>query len=101
MSDVAERKRIARRLLSAGTKPIDLELSPDVVEGESLADLRLPFPAPYTPAPRPLDSPPARYAPVPAVDALVVTWTVAELDALADVLTPGHPRSRWYRYTRN
>jgi nucleoside phosphorylase len=101
MSDVAERKRIARLLLSAGTLPIDLELSPDVVEGELLADLGIPFPAAYAPAPRPLDALPAKDAPVPAVDALVVTWTVAELNALADVLTPGHPHSRWYRYTRN
>ena len=30
---------------------------------------------------------------------MVVTWTVAEQNALADVLTPGHPRSQWYRYT--
>jgi len=29
-----------------------------------------------------------------------VTWTVAELEALADVLTPGFVRRRWYPYSR-
>jgi nucleoside phosphorylase len=30
----------------------------------------------------------------------VVTWTVAEAQALADVLTPDHPSSSWYMYDR-
>ncbi|MFD0526133.1 hypothetical protein ACFQ1I_00925 [Kitasatospora arboriphila] len=30
----------------------------------------------------------------------MITWTVAEQDALADVFTPGFGRQRWYRYTR-
>jgi hypothetical protein len=32
---------------------------------------------------------------------VVVTWTVDEQDALADVLTPGFSRATWYRYSRN
>lgn len=32
---------------------------------------------------------------------LVVTWTVAEHDALADVLTPRVGRNSWYRYARD
>jgi hypothetical protein len=37
---------------------------------------------------------------MPKADVLVVTWTVAEVEALADVLTPGHGRNNWYRYAR-
>ena len=32
---------------------------------------------------------------------LVITWTVAEAMALADVLTPGHPSGSWTAYTKN
>ncbi len=35
---------------------------------------------------------------LPKADVLVVTWTVAEAKALADVLTPGVPSTSWYRY---
>lgn len=38
---------------------------------------------------------------LPACDVLVVTWTAAEAQALADVLTPGHPSSTWQKYTKN
>ena len=99
--DIPERKEIARLLLDAGTAPIDLELEP-VVDQEAalLADLGIPFPDGLAPEPQPIDPVPARDAPLPKADVVVVTWTVAELNALADVLTPGHPRSHWYRYTR-
>lgn len=36
--------------------------------------------------------------PLPKADVLVVTWTVAEAKALADVLTPGVPSTSWYVY---
>jgi nucleoside phosphorylase len=100
-ADVSERKEIARLLLDAGTAAIDLELEP-VVAGDSmlLADLGLPFPDGLAPEPQPIDPVPARDAPLPKADVVVVTWTVAELNALADVLTPGHPRTNWYRYAR-
>jgi nucleoside phosphorylase len=100
--DVHERKEIARLLLDAGTEPIDLELEP-VIAREAVAGvagLGLPFPDGLAPAPQPIDPVPDRDAPLPKADVVVVTWTVAELDALADVLTPGHPRASWYRYTR-
>ncbi|MDQ3951598.1 MAG: hypothetical protein M3279_01345 [Actinomycetota bacterium] len=102
MTDIETRKEIARVLLSEGTLPIDLELLP-VVEGEGalLADLGIPFPQDLGPIPTPIDPPPDPGDPLPQADVVVVTWTVAELNALADVLTPGHPRSRWYRYNRN
>jgi len=100
-ADVPERKEIARLLLDAGTAAIDLELEP-VIDQEAalLADLGIPFPDGLAPEPQPIDPVPARDAPLPKADVVVVTWTVAELNALADVLTPGHPRTHWYRYTR-
>jgi nucleoside phosphorylase len=100
-ADVPERKEIARLLLDAGTEAIDLELEP-VIDQEAalLADLGIPFPDGLAPEPQPIDPPPARDAPLPKADVVVVTWTVAELNALADVFTPGHPRSHWYRYAR-
>jgi nucleoside phosphorylase len=39
--------------------------------------------------------------PLPDVDVLVVTWTVAESKALADVLTHGHPTTQWQTYRHN
>lgn len=38
--------------------------------------------------------------PLPQADYVVITWTVAELEALADVLTPGVRRNNWARYAR-
>lgn len=58
----------------------------------------IPWPAGLEPAARPLVPTPAPDDPLPAADVLVVTWTVAEAEALADVLTPGQPRSGWYTY---
>ena len=37
-------------------------------------------------------------APLPSADVLVVTWTAAEAQALADVLTPGMPSTTWKPY---
>ena len=42
--------------------------------------------------------PPSPQAALPKADVLVVTWTVAEAKALADVLTPGHPSEAWSAY---
>jgi len=99
-ANVSERKEIARLLLDSGTEAIDLELEP-VIDQEAglLAALSIPFPDGLAPEPQPINPPPDRNAPLPPADVVVVTWTVAELNALADVLTPGHPRSQWYRYT--
>jgi nucleoside phosphorylase len=61
-------------------------------------------PAPLTPIPWPAGLAPTNHgAPtpteIPKADVLVVTWTAAEAQALADVLTPGHPSSAWSKYT--
>ncbi|HEY1258922.1 MAG TPA: hypothetical protein VGF34_06705 [Stellaceae bacterium] len=68
------------------------------------AALRNPIPWPdgQAPTPAPLDAPPAKDAPLPQFDYLVVTWTVAEAKCLADTLTPGYPsRTAWYEYAHN
>jgi hypothetical protein len=61
----------------------------------------IPWPADLRPstvlrrvAPKPAD-------PLPQVDVVVVTWTVAEAKALADVLTPGIPSHAWSSYRHN
>lgn len=100
----ADRKGLARALLASGLEPIDFELEPDVealpAEARLTADLDIPFPDEVRPRPQPIDPKPQPGAPLPKADAIVITWTVAELNALADVLTPGHGRNTWYRYNR-
>jgi hypothetical protein len=100
--DIHQRKVIARRLLDANTEPIDLELVVDPLtlplDANLTASLGIPFPQGLAPTPQPIEPPPATDAPLPQADVVVVTWTVAELNALADVFTPEFPRARWYRY---
>jgi len=102
MENIKTRKDIARELLSSGIGELDLMLH---IEPELLAEkvmlaakLSLPFPEGLAPVPQPLPAPPDPEAPLPQADILVVTWTVAEQDALADVLTPQFSRDEWYRY---
>jgi hypothetical protein len=62
----------------------------------------IPWPAGKAPAPGPLASAPQPDAPFKpgTYDYLVVTWTVEEGKALADILTPGFPsKTAWYSYT--
>jgi nucleoside phosphorylase len=101
---IDQRKQVARALIEEGTEPFDLELEPlpaALPAAAALtADLSIPFPPAVAPLPQPIDPPPAPDDPLPQADVVVVTWTVAELNALADVLTPGHARATWYRYNR-
>ena len=53
------------------------------------ADLAAHWPAGLAPTPAPITPPPDPNAALPQADYVVVTWTAAELAALADVLTPG------------
>ena len=56
----------------------------------------------WSPTPNELAVEPDVGDPLPRADVLVVTWTAAEMLALADTLTPGvNPRTRWYRYARD
>jgi nucleoside phosphorylase len=58
----------------------------------------IPWPTGQAPATMPLAPIPGPDDPLPTADVLVVTWTVAEAEALADVLTPGQPKPQWYTY---
>ena len=60
-----------------------------------------PIPWPAGRAPEPQQFSLSADGSLPPADVLVVTWTVAEAMALADVLTPGHPSSGWTAYTKN
>jgi len=104
MEDLDYQKELAWELLSSGITETDLELQPDLAllpPGAGLtADLAIPFPDDLAPVPQPIDPPPSPSAELPRADVLVVTWTVDEVQALADVLTPGFGRDRWYRYDR-
>jgi len=61
----------------------------------------IPWPSDLVPTPQPPHNAPAGNAPLPegSYDYLVVTWTVEEARALADVLTPGHASTEWFAYT--
>lgn len=88
----------ARQIIDYGVTIEDLgPRQPGVM---ALAVLSLPWPSGTGPAPQPLNVDPAVDAPLPKADVLVVTWTVAEVEALADTLTPGFGRNTWYRYAR-
>jgi nucleoside phosphorylase len=104
MEPTSDRKEIARALLDRGTEPFDLELVPTTQEEDEAslrADLAIPFPEGLGPDPQPIDPAPSPADPLPRADAVVITWTVAELNALADVLTPGYARTKWYRYAKD
>ena len=97
-----DRKEIARYLLSRGE---DLFLSDsDAAEEADLrfAAARVPiaFPDGLAPAPAPVDPAPAPTKALPRADVVVITWTVDEVAALAQVLTPGVPATRWYPYAK-
>lgn len=96
---------IARHLIDYGSaedEPVGLE----DMAGELglLADdgLMLPWPDGLRPQPQPWSAAdrPGAEDPLPRADVLVVTWTVAEWRALADVLSPGHPARSWQHYRR-
>ena len=74
---------------------------PDTPEALALV-ARLPDPIPWpdglAPAPVTIDPQPLDTDPLPTADVLVVTYTVAEGEALADVLAPGQPTTSWIRY---
>lgn len=57
----------------------------------------IPWPAGLAPVPASTFKP-SPDAPLPDADAIVVFWTVAEAQALADVLTPGVPHTKWIPY---
>lgn len=105
MNDIALKKQIARALLAEGMLPVDYALEPTAAElmaaPQLMVDLSIPFPNGLEPIPTPRNPRPDPQGELPRADVLVVTWTVAEQNALADVLTPGFGRTAWYRYAHN
>jgi hypothetical protein len=96
---------IERHLIDYGLEadePVGLEDIAD--ELGLLADegLDLPWPAGLKPQPQPWNAAdrPSDDDRLLQADVLVVTWTVAEWRALADVLTPGFPSKIWQFYSR-
>jgi len=57
-----------------------------------------PIPWPEGLAPKGTRYEPGSNDPLPSADVVVVTWTAAEGEALADVLTPGLPSTTWQPY---
>jgi hypothetical protein len=104
MLKLDDRKEIARYLLSSGVDKADMateQPDPDALPVDAVltANLGLSYPDGLGPLPQPLPDFPDSEAPISEqADVLVITWTVAELNGLADVLTPGFNRRRWYYY---
>ena len=107
-AELQVRKLIARALLSEGRTLLD-DMADTGEDMDRLAPAvamlqageHIPFPAGLAPIPEEIDPKPSPGAAMPQADVLVVTWTVAELDGLCAVLTPGFARVNWYRYSRN
>ncbi|MBZ9744304.1 hypothetical protein LB516_03475 [Mesorhizobium sp. CO1-1-7] len=103
--DLDFRQQLAVELLSAGITATDMtnNVPPSVLATSAAlaADLKIPFPPGLRPAPYPINPEPQLNDPLPKADVVVVTWTVDEVSALADVLTPQITRDHWYRYARN
>lgn len=95
----------AREIIDHGLTAADLSLKrepepPPKARLLAAGKLGLTFPAGLEPAPKKLTAEPALDDQLPKADVLVVVWTADEVDALADVLTPGVGRNSWYRYRR-
>ena len=107
--DLQSRKEIARYLLSRGITEADVEPTGAQAAAEPAAPAgmlaaripAIPFPAGLAPQPQPISPVPASSDPLPKADVVVITWTVDEGDALANVLTPGVGRIHWYPYDRD
>ena len=91
MDTIEQRTDIGRALIARGTGPDDVSLAP---AGQPPLARRLPIPFPDGLAPTPalLAVAPDPAAALPHADVVVITWTIDEQDALADVLTPGFSR---------
>lgn len=105
-SEITLRKEIARDLIANDISEIDGFLEVDELTLAREASLmalsdHLEYPGGLGPKPKPINPKPNPEAALPKADILVVTWTVAEQDAMAEILTPGISRNGWYRYRRN
>lgn len=110
-----ERKNIARYLISREDHIISIQSDLESPEMFAAAPPLPPaaidfnYPEELKPTPLPINPKPSKSHPLPKVDIVIITWTVAEVEALADIFTwPYHrpirsnPTSRdWYEYNRN
>jgi hypothetical protein len=102
--DIQQRTDLARQLLSRGVQPPDFELASGLglgPEGLLKTQQAISFPAGLGPVPQPMNPAPSPQDPLPHADVVVITWTVDEANALADVLTPGFGRALWYPYAKD
>jgi hypothetical protein len=98
-AELQERVDLARMLLSSGRTSIDDQPLLDemgvaalpLAEAQPAALPSIPFPAGLKPVPQPFNPRPASSDKLPEADVVVVTWTVAEHEALCDVLTRVQP----------
>lgn len=106
INEIALRKEIARELITNQITEIDgfLEVDETLLEAEAeltaISDT-LEYPEGLAPIPISISPKPGLNEALPKADILVVTWTVAEQNAMADILTPGVTRNGWYRYRHN
>jgi nucleoside phosphorylase len=100
METTDDRKAIARYLLARGEEVLEQVVGPTAPAPAAKRFLNIPFPDELRPTPQPIDPVPDPDDPLPSADVVVITWTVDEQEALADVFTPGFSRSEWYRYAR-
>jgi nucleoside phosphorylase len=98
METTEDRKAIARYLLARGEDVLQEVVGPTAPAATAKKFLDIPFPDGLHPTPQPIDPEPDSNEPLPSADVVVITWTVDEQEALADVFTPGFSRSEWYRY---
>ena len=102
-AELEQRKQLARALLTSEAEGLRLGAASAAPVASGLLGRGraqgIAFPQGLAPAPEaPAEASPE--APLPEADVLVITWTAAEADALADVLTPGFERRRWRWYRR-
>ncbi len=106
--ELAFRKELAIELLNFGrnslddVKFVDFQLleKEDLTRIGKIIEPLITFPDGFTPVPQEINPKPKPSAKLPNVDIVVVTWTIAEQEALADIFTPGNNRNKWYRYDR-
>jgi nucleoside phosphorylase len=104
--EIAYRKEIARQLITSKISELDMmEEIDDALLAEKATlmavSASLNYPDGLGPIPQTITPKPDIEAPLPKADILVVTWTIDEQEALAEILTPGIDRNKWHRYRRN
>ena len=94
------RVEIARYLLSRGLDSETLVPSEQALSLPAAHErVAIEFPDGLAPQLSGPDDPPDADSPLPAADAVVITWTVDELAGLARVFTPGQSAANWTGYS--